>query len=56
LGHPDHFHLLCRVCGKVIEENLGDLETKLKRMADKHNFVVEDFNIGLHGICKKCQL
>lgn len=49
-----HHHLVCEICGEVIdveEDMLGTLEEKL--LMEK-GFTVKDHKVQLFGICKKC--
>ena len=49
-----HHHLVCEICGEVIdmdEDMLGTLEEKL--LTEK-GFTVKDHRVQFFGICKKC--
>ena len=55
-GHPQHIHILCKICGCVIEED----ETKkiyrsIKNITDKYNFKIDDFNLSVKGECNECR-
>ena len=55
-GHPQHIHILCKTCGFVIEEE----ETKkiyrnIKKITDKYEFIINDFNLSVKGVCSECR-
>lgn len=53
--HKDHFHLLCSECGKIIEAGSKEVEKRLRDIAEKHKFEIDELNIIVSGLCKKCQ-
>ena len=50
-----HHHATCSRCGKIIslEEDTA-LESALRRLADKHSFVISGHEIELTGLCNNC--
>jgi Fur family ferric uptake transcriptional regulator len=54
-GSVNHFHLVCKQCGKIIEEDLNEVEEVLQKYAELHNFKIEEFNIGANGYCSDCK-
>lgn len=52
---PNHIHLLCLKCGIIIEEPSDTFQSLLKRISKKHNFQLDDYTIGLKGLCIKCR-
>ena len=54
-GHPDHFHLLCRMCGRVVEQIDDDIESSIRRIAKDNGFEYEDYNLRISGICALCK-
>ncbi len=54
-GSSNHFHLVCKKCGKIIEEDLKEVEEVLQKYAKLHNFKIEEFNIGANGYCSDCR-
>jgi len=42
-GSVNHFHLVCKQCGKIIEEDLNEVEEVLQKYAELHNFKIEEF-------------
>lgn len=50
-----HHHLICDVCGKIIEINddlLGSVEKTVKK---RFNFLVKNHELVMNGICEACQ-
>ena len=54
-GQPRHFHFICSECGKVIEEDVAEIESDFKKLAVLHNFQVRDFLVNIYGICENCR-
>lgn len=54
-GHPQHIHWLCRKCGSIQETDLTSLKSVLKQHAKGLKFELEQVDIGIRGICWKCQ-
>jgi len=50
INKEPHSHLICKECGSVEDVNLSN-ELNL----NIENFKVEDIELNLYGICKKCQ-
>ncbi len=49
-----HDHLICINCNKIIEFHDKKLEDSQKRIAKLYDFVLEDHNMVLYGVCKDC--
>jgi Fur family transcriptional regulator, ferric uptake regulator len=56
LSHPDdHFHLVCRVCGRV-DHHEGDLVEQIRgHLSDDHEFAAEQIDLVVTGICDECR-
>lgn len=54
-GHAKHLHFICNKCGKIMEEEISEMESALRKLAAKHNFQIEEFNIGAKGLCAQCR-
>ena len=52
---PDHGHLICIVCGKIIEFQCEFMENCQKNLTKKHKFKVNSHKFEIFGICKECQ-
>ena len=53
-NEDNHFYLKCDNCGSMIHidcDCIGDLS---KHISDEHNFKLNENNIIINGICKKC--
>jgi len=54
-GHRNHLHLVCSKCNKIIEESSKQVEGILLDLADKNNFRIDEFNLIVAGLCKRCR-
>jgi Fur family ferric uptake transcriptional regulator len=50
-----HDHLVCRVCGKIIEFENDKIEKLQKEVARKYGFHVTAHRLQLYGECRKCR-
>ena len=55
-----HFHIQCKVCGKVEDVEIMDIST-LEREIDKiaqlkPDFYFQDYIIDFYGVCSNCQV
>lgn len=52
-----HDHLVCDVCGKIIEFHNEVIEEEQLKVAEKHNFKLSGHSLVLYGICsnKECR-
>lgn len=52
-----HDHLLCDVCGKIVEFNNQVIENEQHRVAEKYGFKLSAHSLVLHGVCdsQDCQ-
>ena len=48
-GHHDH--IMCVVCGKVVEFNDELIEQRQHEIAKKHGFEIEDHSLVIYGRC-----
>ncbi len=48
-GHHDH--LVCDVCGKVVEFHNDIIEEQQKKAAKEHGFVLSGHSLVLYGVC-----
>ena len=51
-GHHDH--LICTVCGKIVEFVDPRIESLQEEAAKKHDFTVTSHKMELYGKCKNC--
>ncbi|OHE61040.1 MAG: hypothetical protein A2Z47_01135 [Thermodesulfovibrio sp. RBG_19FT_COMBO_42_12] len=54
-GHEHHDHMLCIVCGNVIEFYSEDLERLQENLCKKLGFQGTSHTLEIRGYCKKCQ-
>ncbi len=53
-GRPHH-HLVCRVCGGMIECEHGLLQVLFDAVEKKHHFMIDMDHVALFGLCRKCR-
>ncbi|MCB5230622.1 MAG: Fur family transcriptional regulator [Candidatus Cloacimonas sp.] len=54
-GHPNHFHLHCLNCDRVIEQNSPELEKNIEKLAKRLNFKIQDYSVSISGHCSLCE-
>ncbi len=52
-----HDHMVCDVCGKIIEFHSPMIEKEQKKMAEKYNFKMSAHSLVIYGVCdsESCQ-
>jgi len=50
-----HDHMICLECGKIIEFNDEQIETRQEEICKKENFLLKNHSMQLYGVCKECQ-
>jgi Fur family ferric uptake transcriptional regulator len=53
-GYPQHEHLQCGKCGKMIEFQSAELETTLREVCRRHQFNVSGHTLIIRGTCGEC--
>ena len=53
-GYPQHSHLHCTHCGKMIEVTSNELENLVGGLSHKQQFQVGSYNLVVRGICYEC--
>ena len=53
-GYPQHDHLLCQHCNRLIEFQHDDLAKIREAVAAKHNFRVTGHRLIVTGFCDRC--
>ena len=55
IAHPDdHFHLVCRLCGRV-DHHAGELVDQIRsHLGDHHDFTADGVDLVVTGICSDC--
>jgi Fur family ferric uptake transcriptional regulator len=53
-GYPQHEHLQCTQCGKMIEFQSNELETVLRDVSRRHQFNASGHTLIIRGVCSEC--
>ncbi|MDZ4185718.1 MAG: transcriptional repressor [Desulfuromonadales bacterium] len=49
-----HDHLICTICGAIIEFENPGIERLQEQVAAKHGFVIEQHRLEIYGRCSSC--
>ena len=52
---PNHEHLICTVCGRVVEFREERLERMTMLIAEQHDFVRSRHKLVIEGVCGACR-
>jgi len=52
---PHHDHIICEVCGTIVEFEDAQIEELQQKVAKMHGFKLTNHVMQLYGICSKCQ-
>ena len=50
----DHLHLVCRICGQIIETDVSVADNLVADLAQQHGFVTDVTHFAIFGRCKDC--
>lgn len=50
-----HDHLICTVCGKIVEFEDPEIEHLQEKVAAAHGFTIDRHRLNLFGRCRDCQ-
>ncbi len=50
-----HHHIICKVCGNVVELNFCDISDWSKKVAESTGYQVVDHQLNFFGFCKDCK-
>lgn len=53
-GYPQHDHLVCRKCGRLIEFHNDSIHDVLADVARQHGFRIEGHRLEVQGLCDAC--
>ena len=54
-GEDHHDHLICTVCGAIVEFENPQIEALQQSVASQHGFSIERHRLELYGRCRDCQ-
>lgn len=54
-GVPHHEHLICTICGRVVEFRDERLDRMTTLIADSHGFARQSHRLVISGVCPDCQ-
>jgi Fur family ferric uptake transcriptional regulator len=54
-GREHHDHLICRICGEIVEFSNDRIEALQDAVAKRHGFEVESHKLELYGRCAQCR-
>ncbi len=52
---PHHDHLICEVCGKIVEFEDPQIEVRQRQIAEANGFQLTNHLMQLYGICEACR-
>ena len=53
-GYPQHEHLFCRNCHKMIEFQEAEIGSIIQEICRQHNFQADGHSLTIRGICADC--
>jgi Fur family ferric uptake transcriptional regulator len=53
-GYPQHEHLLCEKCGKMIEFQDAAIQSRLDEVCAAHGFQAKGHTLVVRGVCSEC--
>ena len=54
-GYPQHDHLYCQICNRLIEFQSIELERLCQAVAGEHQFEIASYRMFITGICAECR-
>lgn len=55
-GHSHHDHMICDICGEIIEFFSEKLEKLQDEICEKNSFIWSSHALEIRGRCKKCRM
>ncbi|SPQ00619.1 Similar to ferric uptake regulation protein [Candidatus Sulfobium mesophilum] len=55
-GHSHHDHMICDICGEIIEFFSEKLEKLQDEICEKNSFIGSSHALEIRGRCKKCRM
>jgi Fur family ferric uptake transcriptional regulator len=53
-GYPQHEHLVCQKCGKMIEFQNPAIEQTIRQVCEEHHFLTNGHTFIIRGTCREC--
>jgi len=53
-GYPQHDHLHCQRCDKLVEFHSDQIDHICQKVADEHRFRYRSYRLVVNGICPDC--
>jgi Fur family transcriptional regulator, ferric uptake regulator len=53
-GYPQHEHMVCERCGKMIEFQSESIQTALKEVTERNQFLASGHTLVVRGVCSEC--
>ena len=50
----DHYHLVCEICGRIIDVKKEDIESLVDKVFLNKGFIINDQKVQIFGICDRC--
>lgn len=50
-----HDHLICNICGKIIEFKSDVIDDDKQRIAEQYQFQIKSHKLEIYGVCSACQ-
>lgn len=54
VGAEHHDHMICNLCGRIIEFSSGELERLQNKLCREQGFTPESHVLHIRGICRSC--
>jgi len=51
---PEHQHLLCKVCGKIVEFVSPSISEMVNQIREEKGFIIEKVEVCIQGTCREC--
>ena len=52
--HGPHLHLVCRLCGSMVDADCELLLSFVEQVRDQYHFIADWQHLSLQGVCQKC--
>ncbi|WP_277874707.1 Fur family transcriptional regulator [Mesobacillus harenae] len=55
INKPDHYHIICDLCGKIADFNYPSLKEIENAASDLTNYSIKHHHLEFYGVCVSCQ-